>query len=78
MSELVSFEIIPNTEDTHLAPGPRELSIADPEAIVPVLGSASRTSKGPFYGSMEQSLHTTRNKEFHRLRRRVWDNAFKV
>ncbi|GME46989.1 cytochrome p450 [Neofusicoccum parvum] len=58
--------------------GPRELSITDPEAIVPVLGPGSKTSKGPFYGSLEQSVHTTLDKEFHRQRRRVWDNAFKV
>ncbi|KAK7725396.1 hypothetical protein SLS57_003873 [Botryosphaeria dothidea] len=57
--------------------GPRELSITDPDAILPILGPSAKTSKGPFYGSLEQSVHTTLDKEFHRQRRRVWDNGFK-
>lgn len=58
--------------------GPRELVIFDAEAITPVLGFASITGKGPFYDSMETSVNTTRDKEFHRKRRKVWDNAFKI
>ncbi|KAL3465446.1 cytochrome P450 [Aspergillus heterothallicus] len=58
--------------------GPRELVIFDAEAIKPVLGFASVTGKGPFYDSMETSVNTTRDKEFHRQRRKVWDNAFKT
>ena len=57
--------------------GPRELIIFDAEAINPILGFNSKARKGPFYGAMEQSLHTTRDHEFHRKRRRVWDMAFK-
>ncbi|KAF2089797.1 putative benzoate 4-monooxygenase cytochrome P450 [Saccharata proteae CBS 121410] len=57
--------------------GPRELSISDPAAIIPVLGLSSKTTKGPFYGSMQQTVHTTRDKAFHRRRRRIWDVAFK-
>ncbi|CAJ2511785.1 Uu.00g074100.m01.CDS01 [Anthostomella pinea] len=57
--------------------GPRELSISDPDAITPVLGLSSKTTKGPFYGSLEQTVHTTRDRRFHRQRRRVWDNGFK-
>ncbi|BCS24988.1 cytochrome P450 [Aspergillus puulaauensis] len=58
--------------------GPRELVIFDAEAITPVLGFASITGKGPFYDSMETSVNTTRDREFHRKRRKVWDNAFKI
>jgi hypothetical protein len=35
-------------------------------------------SKGSDYDMMEKSLHMTRDKQFHRQRRRVWDNAFKA
>ncbi|KAF2138249.1 uncharacterized protein K452DRAFT_256367 [Aplosporella prunicola CBS 121167] len=54
--------------------GPRELSVIDPEAIVPIL---NLSLKGPFYGSLEKSIHTTRDAAFHKARRKVWDNAFK-
>ncbi|KAF2703227.1 cytochrome P450 [Pleomassaria siparia CBS 279.74] len=57
--------------------GPRELSIFDPMAIQPLLGFKSRTTKGPFYDIMEQSLHLNRDKSFHRQRRKIWDNAMK-
>lgn len=57
--------------------GPRELVIFDPAALIPVLGSGSITGKGPFYDSLETSVSTTRDKEFHRKRRKIWDNAFK-
>ncbi|KAL1630131.1 hypothetical protein SLS54_000991 [Diplodia seriata] len=63
---------------THPSLGPRDLSITDPDAIIPILGPSAKTSKGPFYGALEQSVHTTLDKEFHRQRRRVWDNGFKV
>ncbi|KAL4902353.1 hypothetical protein BDW74DRAFT_186886, partial [Aspergillus multicolor] len=58
--------------------GPRELVIFDAAAITPVLGFASVTGKGPFYESMETSVNTTRDRAFHRVRRRVWDAAFKM
>ncbi|KAL4877038.1 cytochrome P450 [Aspergillus karnatakaensis] len=58
--------------------GPRELVIFDAAAITPVLGFASPTGKGPFYDSMETSVNTTRDKIFHRQRRKVWDHAFKI
>ncbi|KAI9645352.1 hypothetical protein NHQ30_006088 [Ciborinia camelliae] len=57
--------------------GPRELMIFDPEAINAILGSSSKLQKGPFYGTTPQSLHTTRDSDFHRKRRKVWDIAFK-
>ncbi|KAF2496864.1 cytochrome P450 [Lophium mytilinum] len=57
---------------------PRELLIFDLEAIAPVLGYSSKTLKGPFYDSMEDSVNTTRDKEFHRKRRKIWDDAMKT
>ncbi|CAI6238131.1 unnamed protein product [Periconia digitata] len=57
--------------------GPRELTIFDPTAIQAILGYSSVTSKGPFYDNMETSLHVTRDKTFHRQRRRIWDNGMK-
>ncbi|KNG51501.1 cytochrome P450 [Stemphylium lycopersici] len=58
--------------------GPREITIFDADAILPILGAQSKTSKGPFFDVMERSLHLNRDKAFHRQRRRVWDNAFKT
>jgi hypothetical protein len=58
--------------------GPRELTIFDVDAIPAILGVQSKTSKGPLYDIMEKSLHLNRDKQFHRQRRRVWDNAFKA
>ncbi|APA07309.1 hypothetical protein sscle_02g020790 [Sclerotinia sclerotiorum 1980 UF-70] len=58
--------------------GPRELMIFDPAAINLILGSSSKLQKGPFYGATTpQSLHTTRDTDFHRKRRKIWDIAFK-
>ncbi|EUC47469.1 hypothetical protein COCMIDRAFT_24632 [Bipolaris oryzae ATCC 44560] len=58
--------------------GPRELTIFDADAIQSILGTRSKTTKGPFFDVMERSLHLNRDKAFHRQRRRVWDNAFKT
>jgi cytochrome P450 len=59
-------------------PGPRELTVFDAAAIQPILGTNSKTSKGPFFDVMEKSLHLNRDKAFHRQRRRVWDSAMKA
>lgn len=61
-----------------IRPGPRELTIFDAEAIQPILGAQSKTTKGPFFDVMERSLHLNRDKAFHRQRRRTWDTAFKT
>ncbi|KFZ12717.1 hypothetical protein V502_06954 [Pseudogymnoascus sp. VKM F-4520 (FW-2644)] len=55
--------------------GPRELSVLDTAALIPMLGV--RMEKGPFYGAMERSVHTNRDATFHKKRRKVWDMAFK-
>lgn len=57
--------------------GPRELSITDPNALPIILGFSSKTFKGPFYDSMEESVSTTRDKAFHKQRRQVWDSSMK-
>ncbi|KAF1960190.1 cytochrome P450 [Byssothecium circinans] len=57
--------------------GPRELAIFDPAAIQPLLGFKSPTTKGPFYDLLTKSLHLSRDKAFHRQRRKIWDNAMK-
>lgn len=57
--------------------GPRELIIFDTGAIKPILGISSKARKGPFYDTMEQSLHITTDHEFHKKRRKIWDMAFK-
>ncbi|KAK8911062.1 hypothetical protein QC760_000124 [Botrytis cinerea] len=58
--------------------GPRELILFDPAAISVILGASFKLHKGPFYGSTSpESLHTTRNSDFHRKRRKIWDLAFK-
>jgi len=54
------------------------LTIFDADAISTILGVQSKTSKGPLYDIMEKSLHLNRDKQFHRQRRRIWDNAFKA
>lgn len=57
--------------------GPREISVRDPLAIPLILGFSSKTFKGPFYDSMEDSVSTTRDKVFHKQRRKVWDSSIK-
>ncbi|KAF8850804.1 cytochrome P450 [Acephala macrosclerotiorum] len=57
--------------------GPRELSIIDPQAIPLILGFSSKTFKGPFYDSMEDSVSTARDEVFHKQRRKVWDSSMK-
>ncbi|RJE20916.1 Cytochrome p450 [Aspergillus sclerotialis] len=58
--------------------GPTVLSITDPTAVKEIYSSKAKVSKGPFYTVSEPrvSLQTSRNKEEHARRRRVWDQAF--
>ena len=58
--------------------GPRELTIFDPAAVQPILGFQSRTSKGPHYDILEKSVNLTRDRSWHRQRRKIWDNAMKT
>ncbi|KAH8705884.1 putative benzoate 4-monooxygenase cytochrome P450 [Talaromyces proteolyticus] len=58
--------------------GPRELSVADPQAVPFIYGPTAKTTKGPFYDGTQPyvSLHTDRDKKQHARRRRTWDHAF--
>jgi len=62
--------------------GPRDLSIADVNAVPLIHGVGSKCSKGVWYSNAAHiegySLHTTRDKKNHRERRRIWDKAFNV
>ena len=51
--------------------GPTELSITDPKGTPILLGFSSKTSEGPFYDSMENLVSTTRDKVFHKQRRKI-------
>ena len=59
--------------------GPRELSIADVEAVPLVHGISSKCTKGPWYDAAMHiegsSLHNTRSKAAHKDKRRAWDRA---
>jgi hypothetical protein len=35
-------------------------------------------SKAPYYNMVEKSLHVSRDKQFHRRQRKIWDNGFKA
>ncbi|KAF2176885.1 cytochrome P450 [Zopfia rhizophila CBS 207.26] len=60
--------------------GPRELSVATADAVPLIHGIASKCTKGPWYDSAKHiegsSLHSTRSKQDHKERRRIWDRAF--
>ncbi|KAH0835259.1 Tryprostatin B 6-hydroxylase [Fonsecaea pedrosoi] len=58
--------------------GPNELSIVHPDAMKVVHGSASKCSKGTWYDSTPAltSMHSTRSRYFHDLRRRSWAKGF--
>ncbi|PVH70062.1 putative benzoate 4-monooxygenase cytochrome P450 [Cadophora sp. DSE1049] len=58
--------------------GPRELSVADPTAMIYILGYGAKPGKGPVYDSMEESVNTTRDREFHTQRRKIWDSSLKT
>lgn len=61
----------------YIRTGPRELSITDPAAINFILGYGAKPGKGPVYDSMEESVNTTRDREFHTQRRKIWDSGLK-
>ncbi|KAE9366630.1 cytochrome P450 [Stipitochalara longipes BDJ] len=58
--------------------GPNEIAIFDPAAVSIILGPGSRCIKGPFYDITKPliSVQTTRDKQVHAKRRRVWDKGF--
>ncbi|KAJ4288735.1 hypothetical protein N0V88_007269 [Collariella sp. IMI 366227] len=58
--------------------GPRELSIADPEAVKAIYGTQSPTTKGPWYTLLEPRVPVfmARDKQEHAHRRKIWDKGF--
>lgn len=58
--------------------GPNDISIADPDAVYVVHGSHTICRKAPWYDGdyPYYSLQSTRNRQDHDLRRRVWAPAF--
>lgn len=58
--------------------GPRELSVANPAAMSYILGFGAKPGKGPVYDSMEESVNTTRDRDFHTQRRKIWDSSLKT
>jgi hypothetical protein len=60
--------------------GPRDMSIADVNAVQAIHGVTTKCTKGIWYGAGEHiegfSLHTTRSKKDHKERRKIWEKAF--
>ncbi|KAF8251462.1 cytochrome P450 [Wilcoxina mikolae CBS 423.85] len=58
--------------------GPRELTVFDARATVALNGVQSKVMKGPWYEGVGPNLMGIRDKEVHKKRRRVWDQAFSM
>jgi tryprostatin B 6-hydroxylase len=58
--------------------GPNTLSITDPEIMQPAFGAGSKCIKADWYdvSTPRTSMHTSRSKQVHDRRRRVWAPAF--
>jgi hypothetical protein len=69
---------ISNLQILLTCPGPSELSINDPRAVVAIHGPQSKCVKGPWYNVLHPavSLQMIRNKPDHIRRRKVWDRGF--
>lgn len=63
--------------------GPRELSVKRASAISALQGLQSECRKSPWYGHVtndptKASIHSTRDFEDHKRRKRAWDQAFSI
>ncbi|KAF8543665.1 cytochrome P450 monooxygenase-like protein [Trichophaea hybrida] len=58
--------------------GPRELTVFDARATVALNGVQSKVMKGPWYDGVGLNLMGIRDKNVHKKRRRVWDQAFSM
>ncbi|KAK2616801.1 hypothetical protein QQS21_000178 [Conoideocrella luteorostrata] len=79
--KLQLFKVVQNLHAQHgdyVRLGPSELSIADPAAVQALYGTASPTTKGPWYTLLEPRtpLFMARDKREHARRRKVWDQGF--
>ncbi|KAG4284981.1 hypothetical protein FPRO06_06241 [Fusarium proliferatum] len=59
---------------------PSEISVASPSAVATIYQNSSPCLKGPWYNVFVPtiSLHATRDKQEHTLRRKVWDRGLKA
>ncbi|EWG42531.1 hypothetical protein FVEG_04308 [Fusarium verticillioides 7600] len=57
--------------------GPSEISVASPSAVATIYQNSSPCKKGPWYNVFVPtiSLHATRDRQEHTLRRKVWDRG---
>ncbi|KAI7772214.1 hypothetical protein LZL87_014124 [Fusarium oxysporum] len=57
--------------------GPSEMSVASPSAVAAIYQNSSPCLKGPWYNVFVPtiSLHATRDRQEHALRRKVWDRG---
>ncbi|KAF5632076.1 cytochrome p450 [Fusarium sp. NRRL 52700] len=57
--------------------GPSEISVASPSAVATIYQNSSPCQKGPWYNVFVPtiSLHATRDRQEHTLRRKVWDRG---
>lgn len=57
---------------------PNTLSVADPRVVSVALGGQSKCGKAPWYSAEHPaySMHSTRSREDHDARRRIWSSAF--
>ena len=58
--------------------GPNELTLFSPEAYVALHGAQSKCTKSDWYDVLKpsHSFHSTRAKDIHGKRKRVWERAF--
>ncbi|ETN43117.1 uncharacterized protein HMPREF1541_02275 [Cyphellophora europaea CBS 101466] len=58
--------------------GPNEISVTDPNAVAVISRADSKCSKAPWYANDTPliSMHTTRDRQQHDRRRKVWSPAF--
>ncbi|KAA8901371.1 cytochrome P450 67 [Sphaerosporella brunnea] len=60
--------------------GPREVSVIRASAVQTIYGAQSTCSRAPFYSQVADhpncSLHASRDRVYHNLRRRAWDRGF--
>ena len=58
--------------------GPNELTIYNPTAVPLIHGSESPCTKADWYDNLEplHAVNTTRSKQLHEKRRRIWDMGF--
>ncbi|KAF5254107.1 hypothetical protein FANTH_989 [Fusarium anthophilum] len=57
--------------------GPSEISVASPTAVASIYQNSSPCQKGPWYNVFVPtiSLHATRDRQEHTIRRKVWDRG---